>query len=60
MEDFDGGGGGLTPLAGAADDDSAGLDAVAFEDFGLFGVYGELEGFRGEFGGVGGPFLLRW
>jgi hypothetical protein len=45
MENFDGGDGGLTPLAGAADDDAA---IWSGEDFLLLGVGFEFEGFRGR------------
>jgi hypothetical protein len=53
MENFDGGDGGLTPLAGAADDDAA---IWSGEDFLLLGVGFEFEGFEGEVFSGGGDF----
>ena len=53
MEGLDGAGGGLTPLAGAADGDAAGGGG---EDFLLAGIDGEMEGLEGEVGGGGWDF----
>ena len=53
MEGLDGAGGGLTPLAGAADGDAAGGGG---EDFLLLRVDGEVEGLEGEVCGGGGDF----
>ena len=50
MEGLDGSGGGLAPLAGAAEDDATGGGR---EDFLLGGVGGELESLEGEFRGGG-------
>ena len=55
MESLDGAGGGLAPLARAADGDAAGGGG---EDFLLAGIDGEVEGLEGEVGGGGGD--LYW
>ena len=57
VEGFDGDGGGLAPLAIAAEDEVFG---VGIEDFGLLGFGLEVEGGFGPFAGFCGYGLLRF
>ena len=57
MERSEGGDGAFSGLAGVDDDDPG---IVATEDFGLFGVGGEVESLLGPFDGVGAHFGCEW